>query len=444
MDNATLCQICNREVTDDGNSCIACDLCDFWYHSKCVKIPKEVFKFLSEKNNESKYGSFQWSCPVCIQSGMSQPNFSNLQFNKLNATQMEQQQRITTLESHVSELLSAIKLNQDCTSCNLPLDLPANVTAAEKPTTEKNVTVNYAKAVIDGKKKVDVFKPNSERIRAKPTEIMFLKKNLNQHALDSRELKKTKDLLSKALEAVEVCFLKTNERSSDISIGFPNLSNKAEAEQCLQNLDLASLGYSASTKVKNLPKLTITHIPLDLLENDSNVKEKSDLENERACIKNCILQKSTEIMNLCNLGHTLDVIYLKKFDDSINIGIKVSPSIRDWILQRGFLFIGNTCCPAIDRLIVKQCFHCQKIGHVSRNCPSKSDPPICLYCMDAHRSATCPTKVNPTTYKCANCNNHRVYSMHSNHKSNSFDCPFIQLEFSKLQQNIEYSSKNAI
>ena len=45
MDSATLCQICNREVTDDGNSCIACDLCDSWYHSKCVKIPEEVFKF---------------------------------------------------------------------------------------------------------------------------------------------------------------------------------------------------------------------------------------------------------------------------------------------------------------------------------------------------------------------------------------------------------------
>ena len=64
---------------------------------------------------------------------------------------------------------------------------------------EKNATVNYAKAVTDGNKKVDVFKPSSERIRAKPTEIMFLKKNLNQHALDSRELKKTKDLLSKAI-----------------------------------------------------------------------------------------------------------------------------------------------------------------------------------------------------------------------------------------------------
>ena len=46
---------------------------------------------------------------------------------------------------------------------------------------------------------------------------------------------------------------------------------------------------------------------------------------------------------------TFDAVFLKKLNDYFNTGIKVSPTIREWIFNRGFLLIGKSCCPVIDR-----------------------------------------------------------------------------------------------
>ena len=295
------------------------------------------------------------------------------------------------------------------------------------------------------------------KVRAKPTEIMVLKRNASNSELDPSQSKKIKEMVCSSLSKVEMCFMKLNETSGEISIGFPKLENKTKAEECLTELDLGAKGYSALTKNKHLPRLTLTNIPIDTMglatevgpELHSEASRPSNLSvqqtDEKAYVKNCILQKSLDLANLCNLGYTFDVVFLKKVNDHFNIGIKVSPTIREWILSsRGFLFIGNSCCPVVDRLIVKQGYRCQQIGRVSSKCPSKSGKPTCLYCMEEHRSATCPTKMDPSTFRCSNCANHGIYSKNVGHSSNSHDCPLIQKEYARLQQRIDYTSKNVM
>ena len=205
-----------------------------------------------------------------------------------------------------------------------------------------------------------------------------------------------------------------------------------------------------------MPRLTVTQISIETIdlsvefgpELHSEASKHNNLsvqrQYEKDVVKKCILQKSSELANLCNLGHTFDIVFLKKLNDYLNIGIKVSPTIREWILNRGFLFNGNSCCPVIDRLVVKQCYHCQQIGHVSSRCPSKSQNPTCLYCMEEHRSLTCPTKMDPSTFRCCNCSNHTLYSKNVGHTSNSYDCPLIQKELIRLQQRIDYTSKSVM
>ena len=155
-------------------------------------------------------------------------------------------------------------------------------------------------------------------------------------------------------------------------------------------------------------------------------------------MKNSILQQ------LHSEGHTFSIVYLKKYAKSITIAIKVSPTIRHHVLQRGKIFVGNSCCHVHDRLNVLQCFHCQAIGHLSNNCPNQTDNPICLYCSQQHRSSTCQNKKDLTNHACINCKNSKLYSSNFLHTANSQNCPFIIEAMNRIQQKTDYTSKNAI
>ena len=103
MKGKPVCLICNQEVSDE--SCLGCDWCDSRYHSTCLKIPKTVFKFLSESKDAAKYSAYQWHCPSCCRP--ENARYSKLQFEKVNAMQLEQRDRIGTLELQVAKLMSA-------------------------------------------------------------------------------------------------------------------------------------------------------------------------------------------------------------------------------------------------------------------------------------------------------------------------------------------------
>ena len=45
-----------------------------------------------------------------------------------------------------------------------------------------------------------------------------------------------------SLSEVEMCFMKLNETSGKISVGFSNLENKTKAEECLTELNLEAKG----------------------------------------------------------------------------------------------------------------------------------------------------------------------------------------------------------
>ena len=78
-----------------------------------------------------------------------------------------------------------------------------------------------------------------------------------------------------------------------------------------------------------------------------------------------------------------------------------------------------------------QCYHCQKLGHISTQCPDKDDGPTCMYCAESHPSKQCPSKGDKKSHKCANC-------LHSNrknantHNSVSSKCPTIERECKKI------------
>ena len=52
------CKICEEKVTEKEKG-ISCDVCDYWHHTKCVKMSDATYKFYIKE-------ILQWVCPTCI------------------------------------------------------------------------------------------------------------------------------------------------------------------------------------------------------------------------------------------------------------------------------------------------------------------------------------------------------------------------------------------
>ena len=53
------CQVCLLDFVSNNN-CIACDLCDYWFHYSCTNLTYVEFIILCENP------SLPWECPTCI------------------------------------------------------------------------------------------------------------------------------------------------------------------------------------------------------------------------------------------------------------------------------------------------------------------------------------------------------------------------------------------
>ena len=208
------CSVCSREVAEKGNS-IACDICDLWFHSKCVKIPQDVFRFLSDKKDASEYGLYQWICPSC-QGGSSK---IMQHIHKLNVVQTEQKKCIEDLKLQVAKLMSwRPKDTAGIVIANCSND-SSNHTSKEDSVFDKSKTemilevppkTSYSKIAARVTSRLPNPKgqtihlpvqPSSNQYKAEATEFLYLKKegNIEQH-----DPMKVKQLLTDSLKSVEI------------------------------------------------------------------------------------------------------------------------------------------------------------------------------------------------------------------------------------------------
>ena len=103
----------------------------------------------------------------------------------------------------------------------------------------------------------------------------------------------------------------------------------------------------------------------------------------------------------------------------MNIRLRVSPDLRQSLLQRGSLNFDLTRCRVEPYSYFKQCHHCQRPGHSHDCCPSSNGPATCMYCAKAHSTVSCPTKDQRNTHKCSNCKS-------TSHHAGYQGCPVLQ------------------
>ena len=219
---------------------------------------------------------------------------------------------------------------------------------------------------------------------------------------------------------------KKHNRNGTIQLGF---SSEDQMKSAKKHLETAEPGLTFQSHIP-MPKITIRNAEVSLIP----LIDDPDRNTTDELITNMIKDKNLDIADLLNKGEKLEVIYFKRHTNNTNtatIALKLSKPLSDYMLTKGFIFMGHSSCKVEKRLNVKQCFKCQGFGHFASAC--NTDSPSCFRCSGPHYGRECTDKTREH-WKCTNCyksTDPLVKSGATSHNAASMDCPVLQRHHSK-------------
>ena len=310
----------------------------------------------------------------------------------------------------------------------------------------ENMTKLYSKVVDNGSTDT---KQDRNVVESKVNEnhVLLLKVKEDVNITDENDWQAVNESIKQNISNLNVSFYKTKEKSGHVVIGFPDKATLDEAEKKISSDDNLSAKFTTRTPKKMLPKITITGVNKALFTGGNGDAEFTDnREHYKQAVKMDIMQRNPFLQPLIDNEHTFDVVVVKEEVQSYTVVIKVSPEVRNLINNHGNkLFVSLGRCDVKDRYHYTQCFHCQKLGHISTKCPDKEKASICMYCAESHISKQCPVKANKESHKCSNCLHSKSINIRNNantHNSVSSKCPTIERECKKLAENTLTLGKN--
>ena len=259
---------------------------------------------------------------------------------------------------------------------------------------------------------------------------------------DSVNVVEEKGKVTHALKTIPIADLKENKMTNKIVLRFPSGQAKEKAKSTLEKT-LEGSKILIDEGKKMFPKITVTNIPNYLVSHilQENCSHPERRELLSTFVKEKFLDKN-EVVNkmVATDKKTFDVVYVKSGENFTTVGIKVSPVIRKYLIEQGCIYIGETRCKVVDRIDLKQCFKCQRVGHISSQC--RSNTVVCMYCGSSHRTTECRVKEDSDKHRCINCSHSNIEEYRNNcdsHHSGHKDCPILQQEKLRLQGRTEYS-----
>ena len=432
------CNVCDADI-DITTHGIQCYLCKLWFHAigcgeEYVVASVSAFNnhlqpaMLKHKPYQNRFGSWKWICDFC-----ESVDGRNNRVNTSSENDVEiLKKKIEFMQSNFDDKFNDLK--------ELIMGKLNNTAHTSSPT--------YASATNSGIKNSNSLQKTL--IRCKETIVLTPKSTVN-----ASTIKELEQEVATNLSNVQVDFVKSNSKGK-VFVGFPNKEEKNRGELIISgNVSKVSEGrddgYVLKSQDKMLPKLTVDRIPMSTVSHieSTDAIEKRNLQ--KAHIIECIKSKNPEVKNFIEAGHTVKVVYINHHSNSetLTVILKVSPAVRLSIMnkQSGRVFIGNSSFIVKDRYYVKVCYHCQEIGHVSNDCPSKEKNSCCLYCSGPHKSATCSDKKDDSKKKCARCSKSSIKRFADDscsHNAASQDCPLLQREVTKIEGNTDLDSKNVL
>ena len=212
--------------------------------------------------------------------------------------------------------------------------------------------------------------------------------------------------LAEVMKAVEkkfvhipLTFLKLSDNGKKVLIGFPSEELKENGKSALNEYTEVCENRLAVTEAKKMyPKVTVTNVPNYLLSHIMNDKHNLSVPEYRDKLKEYLKLKFLEkdefiSQQVQNDNKMFSIVYVNVGKEYTTLAIKLSPIIRTHLMNnhKQWIYIGNTRCKVTDRFNVKQCFKCQRIGHISTDCTESH--PICMYCSASHSTHTCAAQI---------------------------------------------------
>jgi hypothetical protein len=243
---------------------------------------------------------------------------------------------------------------------------------------------------------------------------------------DSVELSTTSNLL----KSVPTTFVK-NKDDGSVLIGFESEEVMRKTKDSITQLNPT---VKAEGKMRK-KKLTIRNADVASFsdENDesasTNSMSKELRDKNDANILEMLFEKNHDVKELVDAGESIDIIYFRRNYHEKNmatIAIRVSQKLFDFMLTKGFVFMGNSFSRVEERFHVRQCFKCQLFGHLSSVCTENTD--TCYHCAGPHSGRDCDSK-DIANRCCANCSrstNPHFKAGSSTHNAASRDCPIYQ------------------
>lgn len=124
---------------------------------------------------------------------------------------------------------------------------------------------------------------------------------------------------------------------------------------------------------------------------------------------------------------------LKRFG-RMDVVIEVTPTLRRFILARGYLWVSWKRAEVEDHLRILRCFNCCRYGHVSKDCKVSK---VCGKCSENHSEKECTGEE-----KCANCLEHNLKyktSLLINHTTRDSTCTVLNNYISRLKSRVAYN-----
>ena len=230
---------------------------------------------------------------------------------------------------------------------------------------------------------------------------------------------------SEALKETPVSFLKA-DKAGNVTIALPDEDTLNSARGRLRDV----IPTSANTKtIVRLPKVTVRDFPLSGASTGEIDRKEMDCE-----IINLICLKNREVKTWIDEGHTCEVVYVgrSRGRDRATVALRVSCTIRDFLLGRGNLFVGNVSCRVEERNYIPQCYMCQRFGHKAFEC--QQEAPTCMHCAENHPSRDCENRSNTCCANCKRSNDPQIQRGAGHHNAASFDCP-VYIRRLRMQKN---------
>ncbi|KAK3869295.1 hypothetical protein Pcinc_025404 [Petrolisthes cinctipes] len=228
----------------------------------------------------------------------------------------------------------------------------------------------------------------------------------------------SKEAVSAALKTVPITKITTNN-TGHLKITLPHLKAKSAALEALSASEDVASSHEVAPVSKILPKITICSIPSDIADED---------------VKQCVMNKNPLVSDLIAAGETFEVLFSKTPVNGFKVTVvRVSPLVREVIMQTSALYIENVRCRTYDRYWVNRCSRCQRFGHVKAVC--RAPEPKCGHCAGTHLSPEC---LSTTVEKCCNC----MASSRTEvgHKAFSTKCPeFIAAREATIKKTMTMS-----